>query len=829
MKSKKLSSPFPSVSDLSQQTRAEFENAGNDIEPIEVTSESEAEKFIEELTQKIDKSQEWDVQVSAINKGMALVNGGALKFDNFRKNLINLYHGLIDAATNLRSALLKQSCLFISQLARETGNQFDLIGDFIGPLSASLAHGTQVIADSCKFTIISIARNVQTRKTLLSIFDLCKSRGAVQRSVAAECLSIASSEWPPEIIASKEATFKENVEKLLSDASSETRVFARVTVKHLKTTNAGLANQILAKLDDRTKRAIDNEEELVVPKPEITRKIRKPETKIPNDSPSIDSSRSKCSIKSTASETTVKRTAVQSRIPVSKPTRTEAKKQFPETKTPSKPVAERKEVEFDSRPKRSSSVKVAKRKTEAPLNEKRPSLASKSKEDVVDTKKPAVAAPARKKSMETPKKTNVIPPKIRKFEFTGDEKSFLNSVKASIKGGCISDLQEEIPSIASNVLKCCMSSSQEISKLSLTILSDLLKPFSAVFTPALPKLMTLLLRIADGPILANARVAKSILNEMPSLFDPTDLVNSLMDQSLSQELISVAAAVSSNTGLSDEKLCIKLLNIACKATSSMEVKERHSAGTIIQNVCMKNRPSFDRFVRELTPNEQDSFNSFSQSYIPELKKSKEFSVPHYTEKNYTKWLQELESVCESHCASHEWYEISGEVFEELGSCIIARADPSKALLLAYKLIKAHGGVGFQKLFPALLVLPPTKAKDNIIAAVISSVGPQELCSGLASLVDENDENVSAAAIDILTRYISNAPNEEVDSVGNIIGRCVSKAIGSTHASVRKKSVLCFVELKLKNESLAESHISLLTPQQQKLIGIYYSKRCEAAK
>lgn len=249
---------IPSTADISEQTKRLFENAGNDIKPIRLKNASEASKEIEYLENNIAEGVEWNDQVSSMQRGMGLVNGGALEYDNFLRGLNRIYSGLVAAATNLRSALVKQSCLFIAQLARETGPSIDLIGDFISPLSSQLSHGTQIIAESCKLAILCISKNCYSRKVLKSIFDICGSRGAAVKTVAAEALSLVLLHWPNDLLNQNFVQIESFLQKLLSDAAVNTRAFARQATKAYQMNFPQKASTFISKLDQRTQRAIND-------------------------------------------------------------------------------------------------------------------------------------------------------------------------------------------------------------------------------------------------------------------------------------------------------------------------------------------------------------------------------------------------------------------------------------------------------------------------------------------------------------------------------------------------------------------------------------------
>lgn len=273
---------FPTVSDLTDQTKLMFENAGKDQSPIGINSDGEAENEIEFLVKNISKEVEWDQQVKAINRCMSLINGGALEFDSFRRGLNRFALGLSQAALNLRSTLAKTACLLIAQIAREVGQFMDYVFDFITPISSHITHGTQIIAESCKFAIIEIAKNCPNRKTMLQLSDLAKSKGEQQKCVAAQCMYIALHRWNLDILNKLYDIVERVLSQLLSAASTETRAWARKAVAILRVINEKVGQRLFMGADERTKKAINDE--TITPSDDrvgdATKKMRAPSVQV---------------------------------------------------------------------------------------------------------------------------------------------------------------------------------------------------------------------------------------------------------------------------------------------------------------------------------------------------------------------------------------------------------------------------------------------------------------------------------------------------------------------------------------------------------------------
>ncbi|EAY20260.1 hypothetical protein TVAG_192360 [Trichomonas vaginalis G3] len=825
-------SKIPSTNDITEQTREEFNHPDDDIEPIQVNSEKEAETELDQLIQKIDERQEWDTQVEFINRGMGLVKGGALEYTSFKKGLPSIYHGLISAATNLRSALLKRACLFIAQLAKETGSSFDLLGDYIGPLSSLFGHGTQIIADSTKFAVLSIVTNSPSKKVLLSIFDLCNSKGATQRAVASESISIICSIWPSELLESSFDKFEQIIIKYLADASSETRIFARNAVRNLGQTNPSRYQSILSKIDERTKKAIESAEPTPRTETRVYKKVQRPAPreinteKEPDQKDQINKNKEllreqqKQKLQEFAKQKKHNMEEKESRIPTKNRSETPRKiiKQPSSTKS-SIPVLHHK---VETRPNRSSSVKSNHQNKRLG---KLPTPPDSHRSTISETRT----------DEEKHRQSNVIK---RTYSFDGDEKKFLNKIKIEIKSGHIEDLRDDIASIGTTVLQSCLNKNSEIQKIAFNILSDLLDAFATYFSNVLPKIITLLLRTTQN---ANNRelqkTARNLLGHIPEIFPPSDVINGIMEQqSLSPELLLLANSLAKNASLSDNNLIQRLLHIVLETSHSSEVSSRHSAGEILRSIFNGNRPAFDNFVKNLPPSEKDSFTNFIKSYVPGAipketasttsNQNEAADFPKYSEKNHDKWLSEVEKFCTKHENIGDYNDFYGIVFQSLNESLIQHKDPNTTLVMIAKIIKKHGTLGFQVILEELLKIPDSKPKDNVLAAIFNSKnGLKDLVSSLSSIVFESPNSDSAErSISMMTRLIVSNTLENVQIVAPTIGKTATVGINSESSSVRKSSVLCFVEIKCKSQELGDNYINQLLPQQQKLVSIYYQKR-----
>ncbi|OHS92982.1 hypothetical protein TRFO_12174 [Tritrichomonas foetus] len=243
--------------------REMFETAGSDVAPISFKNQSQYVQELDNLSEKINERNEWNDQVAAIKRVMGLVNGGALNHDQFIRDLIKLSTGLISASKNLRSALVKTSCLLVSQLARELGTKFDVMGEMIFPLSSQTSHGTQIIADSCKYAILMISRYCQTKRVFGSLVELSKTKSPSNRLISSESMFIILNHWRKGMIDRNYEVLAQTIQKLLKDSNPEARTFARRASISLFALFPTRKESFLDEIEERIRKQIEEEEESI--------------------------------------------------------------------------------------------------------------------------------------------------------------------------------------------------------------------------------------------------------------------------------------------------------------------------------------------------------------------------------------------------------------------------------------------------------------------------------------------------------------------------------------------------------------------------------------
>lgn len=268
--------------DVTAQIKADFENLAKSITPITVKSQSEAMEAVAHLESMIKEDKEWDVQINGMNRAMALINGGLLAHKLAVKEFSKIGCVLVTASQNLRSALVKVSTALLAHLAKELEEDFDMFGEVIQPLSTQTSHGTQIIADSCKYVILAIIENVPTKRTIRGTLDLAASKAGPNRRIAAEGLGIALERWKGSIIDRNGGELAAAIIKMLSDAQAEVRLLARATAGSFLRKFPNKAREITDRIDERTRNQIMSQGDGAAPEQKEVQQVPKQaQTQVP--------------------------------------------------------------------------------------------------------------------------------------------------------------------------------------------------------------------------------------------------------------------------------------------------------------------------------------------------------------------------------------------------------------------------------------------------------------------------------------------------------------------------------------------------------------------
>jgi hypothetical protein len=751
----------PTTEELTRDTADLFANAGKDVPPLTV---DDLDAEIERLSRAIQPGANWDDQVAAMQRLMSLISGGALSNDGFRRRVSQLSAGLSAAATNLRSALVKQSCLVIAQLARALGSGFDQLGDLMGPLSTQLSHGTQIISESCKLAILAMVMYCQTRRMVLAIGDLAGKKGPAQRAVAAESFAVIFQHWSPETYAPAWQRIEPIVLKLLEDASPDVRVPARNAVRLLQTANTGAYERIMGAVDPRLRREI------------------------------------------TAGS------APSTAIPIS------------HSEGPKRAIPTPRAVASASKPvraatKRAQSVQQQPERIQPP---EKPQTSPRLKRKPIEKpEKPAEPTPKIATSARTPhRKFALVPGQERAFLSTvrhtideGDMSQFEGSV-ADLSLGVLKCCLNESPLISAPAYAILHD-----------IIPPFRLHFEPSLPKLVPMLLHTLERgsgraSATAQLILNGLASHFDVNAL--------LASAVTQKPIDALVYFVKQLVESPVAqLTNDALCDGILKIVRSVQNHTDLQVRHAAGHIAVRINELNPSALAKFCSSLSDGDNQTFVSFLRPYVPlPQATASTISVPQFDPKGTASFRRKVLDVAHSATAT-DWARIRGELYDEVNRSISCENCDKASFQLVTKLFADKGLTEYHRLLPGLLSQSKGPCKpcvDTIIVELLNAVDRVEVVAAIGQCITSERVGTAQAAIELITRIIATVSKGEVVKLVTGVFPLLTQALQHEAPEIRKAGVLCFVEMKVVAGTEVDGLISQLTRTHQKLIGVYYQRR-----
>ena len=778
----------PTCGDITEETRVLFEDPGSGVEPVEL---EDAAMEIEELEKVVAPTAEWDDQVAGMKRVIGLIKGGALENPAFRQGLGRIVPGLEAAATNLRSALVKQACLTIAMMAKALGPQFDTLGDFVGPMSTQLAHGTQIIAESCKFGILAIVKSCVSRKVLLSIVELAGKRGPAQRAVAAESLGVIMNAWDLSGVASAWARVEGVMVQLLADASQEVRAFARIAMKNLERNDASKFQRIFQKCDPRTRKAVSDSEAA----PQMA-KVAGERRRAPSVQPVARQKKPK------------KEVETEEKVQGQRPESPRRSPKIPRRARAVEPVRQA------AKPKRAAGVP----KSNIPVAQKRKNV---NDEEVQE-------GDAEEAPMELEKD------EVVKNEFimeAGQEREFLARLREIIDEGETMDMAQNLTDIAIGVIKCCINPSPQIRLPALGILHDIIPPFSSHFLPSLPKLVNLLVHLIETCTDRASSTAQLILNDLGNYYHVNILLEIAGRHKPAPPILNLVGRLidEPDAALTIDELCMPLLSLATHFHDSKVQTLAHTAAHIIIRIEDVNHNVVKQFAETLVGKDKDEFEVFLHRYLPEVSfEQVDIDIPRFEPRRASEFRNTILELVNT-VSDRDWAGIRSRVYTELSESLFYSGTSKQTLLLIMQIFETRGISEYHKLLPGLLHQMRGEYRqlvDNMIMTLFKETSGKELVSSIQQLVLNPDASTSKAAIDLIRRLLSSVMQRDIVSVLPGLFPVLTRAFQSEVPEVRKAVVLCFVEMKVGAGTDVDAFISQLSKSQQRLISVYYSRRVQ---
>lgn len=184
---------------------------------------------VNSLSEIINQNDSNDEKIKAIQRVITLINGGALNFKYFTKNLTNMITGITNAIQSKYIDLVKYSNALIVLISQNLGKKSEKVlgNKLIQPLVQLTLNKSKEISDCCKFSILNIARYWQTKNVLLILCDLSTSELIHHRQLCSECLCVVVECWSRPILEKTLKLITSTLKILLRDSNKEIKKYSK--------------------------------------------------------------------------------------------------------------------------------------------------------------------------------------------------------------------------------------------------------------------------------------------------------------------------------------------------------------------------------------------------------------------------------------------------------------------------------------------------------------------------------------------------------------------------------------------------------------------------
>ncbi|XP_042390440.1 CLIP-associated protein-like isoform X5 [Zingiber officinale] len=196
------------------------------VVPINVFSEKELIKEIENIASTLVPEKDWSFRIAAMQKVEGLVFGGAADYTSFPTHLKQLIVPLNTQLLDRRSSIVKQACHLLRLLSKELMDDFEACAEIFIPVLMKLVVITVlVIAESADNCIKTMLRNCKVARVLPRIADAAKNdKSAVLRARCCEYALLILEYWAdaPELQRSADL-YEDLIKCCVADAMSENK------------------------------------------------------------------------------------------------------------------------------------------------------------------------------------------------------------------------------------------------------------------------------------------------------------------------------------------------------------------------------------------------------------------------------------------------------------------------------------------------------------------------------------------------------------------------------------------------------------------------------
>eukprot|EP00611_Tribonema_gayanum_P008131 TRINITY_DN1758_c0_g1_i3.p1 TRINITY_DN1758_c0_g1~~TRINITY_DN1758_c0_g1_i3.p1 ORF type:complete len:542 (-),score=76.53 TRINITY_DN1758_c0_g1_i3:32-1657(-) len=220
------------------------------------------EHQVRELSAQImQQTDDWEKRNSALIALQTAVSENSGNLAAFTPEVWRLLKGpLAHTVSDLRSALVRESCVLLEMLAAVVGDAMQPLMREMTPLLLRLVGSANgVIQEYVDHAMVAIIEHVRFPRQLKDIaYEIKTSRSKELRAVLARYILQIVQQWPPEVLERDIDHLQAAITNLLEDASPVARELARGAFAQFQQSWPRRALTVMSSLDGRTQRMLQS-------------------------------------------------------------------------------------------------------------------------------------------------------------------------------------------------------------------------------------------------------------------------------------------------------------------------------------------------------------------------------------------------------------------------------------------------------------------------------------------------------------------------------------------------------------------------------------------
>lgn len=200
-----------------------------DVPTIQIFSARDIDDNMKKLHESIqDGNEQWNKRVESLKKIRSLVLAGATKYEEFFNNLRYLEHSFQTSVKDLRSQVVRETCITIAFLSQRLGIKFNHFAESIfSNLIDLIPNSAKVTASSGLVAIRFILEHTHAPRIIPILATSLGSKSKDIRRACCEFFDQILRTWPTHALERHITILQDSIKKGIADADSDARVLSR--------------------------------------------------------------------------------------------------------------------------------------------------------------------------------------------------------------------------------------------------------------------------------------------------------------------------------------------------------------------------------------------------------------------------------------------------------------------------------------------------------------------------------------------------------------------------------------------------------------------------